>query len=318
MDYTLLKQLAYKIYKCEDWKDWKRYYVFLARCALNSSAMEKHLAFFNATEQRKQMMLNTPFFIDQATRVVFWKGSSFAERASYVQTHIEKMEQLFKPELLDTLYVKCHRVLLYHDVFEDQPLNLFLVFRDGQQKEGCLSIELVWGTDDLEHTGWDSGTHVYQIMFTLGDKCPAWPDAKADNLAIHIGALQGLAGGSDVIKRMTKTYFGYRPKNLIFWCMRCIAETLGAERITAVTNQGYYAMNHMRANRKLKVDLNQFWDECEGVAQKDERFYDLPIPEYRKDMSELKPSKRAQHRRRFEKLDEIKAQIEERLRGYMK
>lgn len=318
MDYTLLKEIAYKVYKCEDWKDWKRYYVFLIRCSLNSSAMERHLAFFKETEQRQQMMTNTPFFIDQATRVVFWKGSTFNERANYVQSHIKKMEQLFKPELLDVLYIKCHRVLLYHDIFEDKPLNLFLVFRDGQQKEGCLSIELVWGTDDLEHTGWDSGTHVYQIMFTLGDKCPAWPDATEDNLVIHIGALQGLAGGSDVIKRMTKAYFGYRPKNLIFWCLRCIAEAIGAERITAVTNQGYYAMNHMRANRKLKVDLNQFWDECEGVPQKDERFYDLPIPEYRKDMSELKPSKRAQHRRRFEKLDEIKAQISENLQRYMK
>lgn len=318
MEYTLLKQIAYKVYKCEDWKDWKRYYVFLARCILNKGNMEKHLAFFNTTEQRKQIMSNTPYFIDQATRVVFWKGSSFAERANFVQTHIQKMELLFKPELLDLLYVKCHRVLLYHDTFEDKPFNLFLVFRDGQQKEGCLSIELIWGTDDLEHTGWDSGTHVYQIMFTLGDKCPAWINANANNLAIHIGALQGLAGGSDVIKRMTKAYFGYRPKNLIVWCIRCIAETIKADRITAVTNNGYYAMNHFRINRKLKVDLDQFWQECEGVAQKDNRFYDLPIAEYRKDMSELKPSKRAQHRRRFEKLDEIKQQIENNLKKYMK
>ena len=33
----------------------------------------------------------------------------------------------------------------------------------------------------------------------------------------------------------------------------------------------------------------------------------MPVKEYRKDMSELKPSKRAQHRRRFEKLDAIDA-----------
>lgn len=318
MDYSLLRRIAYKVYKCEDWRDWKRYYVFLIRCTLNSSDMEKHLAFFQETEQRKQIMQNTPFFVDQVTRAVFWKGSSFAERASFVQTHICKMEQLFKPELLELLYVKCHRVLLYQDTFEDKPFNLFLVFRDGQQKEGCLSIELVWGTDDLEQTGWDSGTHVYQIMFTLGDKCPAWSEAQSNNLAIHIGALQGLAGGSEVIKRMTKAYFGYRPKNLIVWCMRCIAEVLKADRITVVTNNGYYAMNHLRLNRKLKVDLDQFWQECEGVAQKDPRFYDLPIAEYRKDMSELKPSKRAQHRKRFTKLDEIKEQIEANLAPYLK
>ena len=35
-------------------------------------------------------------------------------------------------------------------------------------------------------------------------------------------------------------------------------------------------------------------------------------------MSELKPSKRAQHRRRFEKMDAIKAEIEKNLKEHMK
>lgn len=39
----------------------------------------------------------------------------------------------------------------------------------------------------------------------------------------------------------------------------------------------------------------------------DSRFFRLPVAEYRKVMSELKPSKRAQHRRRFARLDAIDA-----------
>jgi uncharacterized protein VirK/YbjX len=331
MDWELLKQIGRKVYKCEDWKDYKRYYVFLARCRVHQDALAKHLAFFAATPERKAIMNGCPWFIDQATRQVFYKDSTFGERSYYVQRHIEYMELLFKPEVLDTLYVKGHRILLWQDTFEEKPLSLYLVFRDGQQKEGCLSIELVYDNTDLEHTGWDAGTHVYQIMFTLADKSitgdgnvktqiaeavkkPALPE----NLAITIGALQGLAGGEQLIKKLTKAYFGYRPKNLIMWCLRCLAEAIGAQRIVTVSNAGYYAMNHLRMDRKLKVDLDRFWEECEGKLLPDKRFYELPISEYRKDMSELKPSKRAQHRRRFEKMDAIKAEITANLHQLMK
>ena len=59
---------------------------------------------------------------------------------------------------------------------------------------------------------------------------------------------------------------------------------------------------------ELKTDFGAFWEECEGKpCETDYRFYEMPVKEYRKDMSELKPSKRAQHRRRFEKLDSIDA-----------
>lgn len=322
MDQQLLQRLGKKVYKCEDWKDYKRYYVFLTRCRLHSAAMDQHLAFFTATPERKAIMEGCPWLIDQATRQVFYKDSSFGERSLYVQKHLLYMEKLFQPELLDTLYVKGHRVLLWHDEFEEKPLNLYLVFRDGQQKEGCLSIELVYDSEDLEHTGWEAGTHVYQIMFTLGDgKIGDTNPAtllSLDNLTIGIGALQGLAGGEELIKKLTKAYFGYRPKNLIMWCLRCVAETLQAKHIVTVSNTGHYAMNHMRMDRKLKVDLDRFWEESEGKLLADKRFYELPIPEYRKDMSELKPSKRAQHRRRFEKMDAIKAEIEKNLKEHMK
>ena len=300
------------VYKLEDWKDYKRYYVFLLRCWLNQKTLTKHLKFFEASALRQDILTATPFFFDQATRQVFYKDSQVGERAVYIQNHLLLMERLFKESLLEELYVKCNRVLLWQDEFEGKPLSLYLVFRDGQQKEGCLSIELVYDSLDLENTGWEAGTHVYQIMFTLAN-------SKEDGqLEIVIGALQGLNNGAELIKKLTKTYFGYRTKNLIMWCMRCIAEVVEAKHLIAVSNKGYYAMNHYRLDRKLKVDLDAFWRECEGQLTEDYRFFTLPIEEYRKSMEELKPSKRAQHRRRFEKMDELKAAIADSLGGYRK
>ena len=321
MDWELLRQVGRKVYKCEDWRDYKRYYVFLTRCRLHQQAMEKHLQFLEATPARKDMVAGCPWLIDQATRQVFYKGSTFEERVAFIQRHLLNMENLFQPELLHTIYGLGHRVLLWRDEFEGEPLSLYLVFWTGQQKEGCLSIDLVYKNTDMEHVTWDYGPHVYQMIFSLGDypgKENPVPQVNTEDLTIRVGALQGLAGGEELIKKLTKAYFGYRPKNLIMWCLRCVAETLQAKHIVTVSNTGHYAMNHVRMDRKLKVDLNRFWEECEGKETADKRFYELPIPEYRKDMSELKPSKRAQHRRRFEKMDAIKAEIAKNLKEHMK
>ena len=77
-------------------------------------------------------------------------------------------------------------------------------------------------------------------------------------------------------------------------------------------------MNGLRVDRKLKTDFGAFWQECEGKQCSDRRFYIMPVAEYRKSMEELKPSKRAQHRRRFAKMDEMEAAIAVSLAQYKK
>lgn len=311
MKYKTVIKLGRRIYKCEELLDYRRRYVFYIRCILNRKIITEQLKFFSASIFRLKMLTRTPYFLDQVVRQVFCKNSSPAERAQKVRQHIELMEKLVSKELLKKIYVDGHRVLLWKDEYKERPLALFLVYRDGQQKEGCLSLELVYDSLELENTDWDYGYHVYQIIFTMGKN-------KRGRKEIRIGALQGLAHGGELIKGLTKAYFGWRPKNLIFWCLQSFAELLGVEEIYAVTNKGHYAQNHYRRDRKLKVDLDSFWQECKGQAQEDKRFYRLPVSEERRKTEELKPSKRAQHRRRYKKMEEIRTQLEANLTPYMK
>ena len=311
MNWKKLKEIGVAVYKLEDWKDKKRYLVFLARCWLNQKAVGDHLDFLTATPLRQKMLQGTPQLLDQATRQIFYKNSTIEERVRFVQEHITLMEELFTPELLEKVYLHHERVPLWRIEFQDKPLWLYIGLHDGQQKEGCISLEIVHDTEDLQNFDWGEGRHLYQIVFALARN-------EAGELYIRVGALQGLNRGLDLIKDATKTFFGYRPKNLMFWCLRSFAEAIGAKYITAVSNRGYYAMNHFRLDRKLKVDLNEFWEEAGGSQTPDYRFYRLEIEEYRKDMSELKPSKRAQHRRRFEFLDKVKAAIKENLQKYLR
>ena len=93
---------------------------------------------------------------------------------------------------------------------------------------------------------------------------------------------------------------------------------MGLKHIYAVTNHGYYANNHVRRDRKLKTDFSKFWEESGGTLCKDERFYELPMVEYRKTMEEVPTRKRAVYRRRFALMDEIDDAILKNIKAMMK
>ncbi len=299
MENNILEYVGKSLYQTRILKEMKRYIVFRTRCAMHSSAMDSLLQFFAANDKRRSWLKGNPSFVEQTTRAFFYKGSTWDERMELVKNHVLIMEELFTPQLMDELYAEGKMVQLWQDNYQDKPLTLNLWFHAGQRKEGCLSIDLLY-----------DGTELYQIMFWFAKN-------KADGKnVIYIGALQGPQNGNELIKGLTKAFFGYRTKNLMFYGLRSFAKAIGIENIYAVANEGYYAMNHVRMDRKLKTDFGAFWQECEGVLCFDKRFYIMPVAEHRKSMEELKPSKRAQHRRRFAKMDEMESAVDEALKLY--
>ena len=301
MEKNILEYVGKKLYQTHILKEMKRYIVFRTRCALHSSSVNDLLEFFAATPQREAWLKGNPSFVEQTTRAFFYKGSTWDERMQLVKNHVQIMEELFAPELMNELYAENKPVQLWEDSYQDKPLTLNLWFHAGQRKEGCLSLILMY-----------EGEALYQIMFWLAKN-------KTDGKnVIYIGALQGPQNGNELIKGLTKAFFGYRTKNLVFYGLRSFARAIGVENIYAVANDGYYAMNHVRVDRKLKTDFGAFWQECEGAVCSDRRFYIMPVAEYRKSMEELKPSKRAQHRRRFAKMDEMQEAVAASLKKYQK
>lgn len=279
-----------KLYQLNYWKEQKRYLFYRFRCWRRQKDISGLIDFFNANPLRAQLPWGNPSFIEQATRRFFYHGSTWKERIALIEKHVEILEAKLTPENLSKIYVKDEHVTLWQEEILGRTIKANLVFGAGQRKEGCLSLSLL--LDDI----W-----LYQIIF--------WVSGSTESPLICIGAIQGLLNGTETIKNLTKAYFGYRTKNLVFWCLRCFAEELDCKEIWGVTNQGYYAQNGIRIDRKLKTDFAEFWRECEGSPASDPRFYSMPVREHRKSMEELKPSKRAQHRKRFAKLDEIKAAI---------
>ena len=285
-------KLGKRIYDVRKGREARRCVVFVLRCWLNRARMRKLDAFFHTTPLLSAVASSYPFVYEQPTRAFFYHRSTLDERIRLVEEHMTFLARRFLPEVVAGLY-QGKGYVLWESAFEEKPLRLVLSFDPGQRKEGLLSLVLHWDDDAL-----------YQMIVWIGkDKSGAW--------TLWIGAMQGpnLANAKDVVKKLTKACHGFRTKNLILYATQAVARAMGIARILAVTNEGYYANNHVRLDRKLKTNFSDFWREAGGWETSDPRFDELPLTEARKTMAEVPTRKRAVYRRRFTLMDEIDTAI---------
>jgi hypothetical protein len=283
------------IYDTDNPREQRRFFVFVIRSIKHYKAMQELIRFFYATPLKKELITATPFFIEQVTRQLLYKNSTFNERKLLIYQNINFLIETFSAQSLQHIYMDGQGVELWQEIYQEKKLSLQLKFEGGQKKEGTMSIILKW-----------EKVHLYQMIFWLAE------DKVSDQYALYIGAMQGpnVDHANEIIKGLTKRFFGYRTKNLILYATRAFARAIGISAIYAVTNEGYYANNHVRVDRKLKTSFSDFWAEAGGIPCEDQRFYELPLTEYRKTIEEVKSHKRAQYRNRFAILDEIDRTIE--------
>ena len=287
--------LGKKIYNMANPREARRCVVFCARAMANRSRMRQIDAFFHQDAVLQQVADVCPFVYEQPTRAFFYNKSTFEERAALVEAHIGFLRDVLDEHVLLALYRHEQMLLWRGESCMEKEFAAFLMFSPGQRKEGLLSVMLRLGESAL-----------YQIVFWLN---------KAPNgeMAMWIGAMQGpnMENAKEVVKQVTKACHAYRTKNLILYMAQAVARALQLKHIYAVSNEGYYANNHIRRDRKLKTDFGTFWEEAGGHVLADARFYELPLVETRKTMEEVPTRKRAVYRRRFAFLDDVDAQIAE-------
>ena len=291
--------LGKKIYNTANIKEYKRMIVFVARSLLHDKIMEQIISFFDETTLKKSIIEKEPYFIEIVTRQVFFKNSTYKERYKIVTDHFDIILKKINEIAIKEVYLK-KGIVLWQEETLGENLYVKLEFESGQKKEGLLSLMLILGD-----------RKIYQMIFWLGY------DEKNQE-ALYIGAMQGSneIEANNLIKGLTKHFYGYRTKNLILYMTRCLAKSLDINKIYAVSNKGYYANNHLRIDRKLKTSLDEFWEETGGKLTTDYRFYELPVEEYRKSIDEIKTHKRSQYRNRFKKLDEVEEKIIETVRNF--
>ena len=294
-------ELGKKIYDLNNPREAHRFAVFVARCLLHPKRMSRLEKFFGQSELMTKVAEGYPFVYEQATRAFFYYRSTFEERARLIEENMQFLSARMNDDFMLKLYgdkkIELWRMPLDETLGE---MNLVLCAESGQRKEGLAAVMF----------NLPGEVPVYQILFWIARKDKAW--------AMFIGAMQGpnVDDAKELVKRITKRCHAYRTKNLILYAAQSVARSLGVKKIFAVTNEGYYANNHVRRDRKLKTSFSDFWAEVGGIPTDDARFYELPLIETRKTVEEIPSHKRAQYRRRFALLDELDAAIDNTLRGF--
>ena len=284
-------ELGKKIYNLENMREAHRFAVFVTRCSFNAKKMRDIINFFESSTLLNQVAEKFPYVFEQPTRAFFYHNSTFDERIKLIKDHMMFLKSNLQSETVIDLYNDKSLRLWFMELGEEfKSMELVLRMEPGQRKEGLLSIMLLL----------PDGEPIYQIIFWIArDKLGDW--------SMWIGAMQGpnMEDAKEVIKKITKLCHAYRTKNLILYATQAVARTLDIRKIYAVTNEGYYANNHVRSDRKLKTSFSDFWIEAGGNHTDDPRFDMLPLIEMRKSVEEIPTRKRAVYRRRFALLDEI-------------
>ena len=285
-------ELGRRIYDTRNWRELHRFIVFLGRYMVHYSTLNQLVYFFQQDKWRKKIISQNAFPIEQATRAFFYAGSTLKERVNLITNHFY-IEQKY---LTAEWYVRLNTYVPYkiwESPQEDVEWYAALHMEPGKRKEGLLAVDM-----------YVNGITLYQIIF--------WLDVdKAGDESMWIGAMQGpnVAEAVEMIKDITKRSHRYRTKNLILYMTMAVARSFHCKHIYAVSNEGYYAMNHVRRDRKIKTDFSAFWTEPGGRLTDDQRFYEIPLIEPRKSMEEVPTRKRAVYRKRFAFQDDIDIQI---------
>ena len=291
-------QLGKKIYNMSNPREVRRCNTFVLRAWINRRRMKELDDFFRQDAVLREVAEIYPFVYEQPTRAFFYHRSTFDERAAIVKAHMSFLRDRMRADTFLNLYRGTALPLWRGLQCMGKNVTAELFFESGQRKEGLLSVMLRLDEEPL-----------YQIIFWI---VPSPDDRK---YSMWIGAMQGpnMADAKEVVKQATKVCHSYRTKNLVLYVAQAAARAFELKHIYAVTNEGYYANNHVRVDRKLKTDFSTFWKEAGGHKTIDPRFYELPLVESRKTIEEVPTRKRAVYRRRFQMLDEIDEEVAEQM-----
>ena len=295
-------KLGRRIYDLKNWREAHRFVVFLGRVVFYWQPIVRLYKWFHSDDELCYILKKNPFLIEQATRAFFYAGATLRDRIKLIKNHIKYLREIMDADWAHRLIVFNACYTIWQSSEKDIDWRAQITMEPGQRKEGLLSVMM--SLDDKP---------LYQIIFWINKN-------KNNEDSLWIGAMQGpnMDDAKAIIKDITKRSHRYRTKNLILYMVMAVARNLRCKHIYAVSNEGYYAMNHVRSDRKLKTDFGEFWEEVGGWVTDDHRFFEIPLVEKRKAMDEVPTRKRAVYRKRFIFQDDVDAQISENMKKIMK
>ena len=300
-----------KIYGKRSWRETRRVVLHTVRSISRRQQMNRLENYFANFKPDPELLHRQIGLYELMTRIFFFKDSTADERLDAIINHFDYIQNVFTDDAIQSMYSvdkdnfldDVSRIKRGLVVWQSEELNMKaqLYYGAGQRKEGLLTLLLTLESEGVYHANFRFGKGFH------GEK------------AMWIGTIQGYKDGLANAKTATKKMFGYRPKNFIMYLLRLVAQQCGVEIIYAVSDEGFYANTHLVRGHRAKVaELDSLWQESGGELSQDERFYIIPLEEYRKPIEDIKSQKRSQYRKRYELLDQYAEEVQENVKPYLK
>ncbi|TNI92173.1 hypothetical protein CF114_20140 [Aeromonas veronii] len=236
-----------------------------------------------------------PELLDKPMRPYCFAGSTPAQRAEMLENHYRLLLESY-PQLIDPLYLGegialgryplsgCRIVLGYDGTF---------------RREAELALSII----DSE------GLRLYSCAFSLA--------GSVDRLILMIGSMQGpepaVDNAQDRVRELTKEGHGLRPKSLLVQLVLQLAQSMGAAEVLAVRKRAHVFQAKRYSSKQkanLQADYDELWQEFDA-RDVDANFVALQA-QPRKPLEEIASKKRAMYRRRYEWLDLLVQEMNER------
>jgi hypothetical protein len=239
-------------------------------------------------------------FLGKIFRPYLHLGNGIARRTKLVTGHYRFISQCLPAHTGLAIYERSQGIEVSKFIVGDEEYRVTLSYYAANHKEGDLCMKL-----------WEpNGNLFYSITFSVYDD-------PAAGRTITVGGIQGPKSTpeiNDKIKYFTKQHFGQRPKDLMVKILTIIANIWDTKLLLLVTNEAhmYSAKRYNSRNDKVKTNYNNHWESL-GATKYNKNLYQLDLLEVRKLPEDIKRSKRAMYRKRYEWLDELKQEVSRKL-----
>jgi hypothetical protein len=268
--------------------------------ALTNAPAVNAMATLFSRENIKPILINNPKTIEKALKPYICVNWSKAERVKHVIQHFQFMDETFA-EHAKTVISTAGTTILEFDSLSGQTYRVQLY--QGTSREGGIGISLVN----------DQGKRVYALSCNISG---------SDTKTLYIGMLQGasenLEDRHNVIKELTKSLHGLRPKSLLVEMALMFSRILGISEVRAISNKGhiYQSLRYFAKRKRVTFDYDGLWNDF-SATKLDPYLFALSVSTPRKDPQTLKKTKRKMYTKRYEWLDETEILMAKNLARYM-
>lgn len=229
-------------------------------------------------------------FLEKPFRPYLHLGNGIARRTELMVGHYRFMTQCLPEKTMLAIYESGQGFEVTRFLVGEEEYSVTLCYYPSNQKEGDLCMKLF----DPD------GNIFYSITFSIFD------DAVSGR-TITVGGLQGPHSTPEIkdrIKSFTKKHHGQRPKDLMVKMLTIIANVWDVKLLLLVSNKGHTYGAKRYVNDKIKTNYDAHWESL-GATKYNKNLYQLSTVDVRKLPEDIKRSKRAMYRKRYEWLDEL-------------